>query len=70
MLLAVERGLDTCAQEYCAHYSKTVGKALNLPDNIMLFSGMALGYRDPEAPINSLRTSRDPFDDFAHLQGF
>jgi hypothetical protein len=36
----------------------------------MLFSGMALGYRDPEAPINSLRTSRDPFDGFAHLQGF
>ena len=70
MLLAVERGLDTCAQEFWARLPKTVGDFLALPDDHMLFSGMALGYRDPEAPINRWRTRRDPFAVFADMRGF
>lgn len=70
MLLAVEQGLDTCAQEYWARYPKTVAKAVNLPDDHMLFSGMALGWRDETHPINTLRTRRDPFEVFGELKGF
>ena len=70
MLLAVERGLDTCPQEYWARYPETVAKFLNLPADHMLFSGMALGHRDPEAPINTLRASRDPFEAWGELLGF
>jgi nitroreductase len=70
MLLAVERGLDTCAQEFWARLPKTVGEFLDLPEDHMLFSGMALGYRDADAPINTLRTRRDPFDAFAEMRGF
>jgi len=70
MLLAVERGLDTCAQEFWARLPKTVRAFLNLPEDHMLFSGMALGYRDDAAPINTLRTRRDPLEDFAELRGF
>jgi len=70
MLLAVERGLDTCPQEYWARYPETVGKFLNMPADHMLFSGMALGYRDPDAPINRLRASRDPFELWGELIGF
>ena len=70
MLLATERGLDTCAQEYWARYPQTVAKHLGLPEDHMLFSGMALGWRDPEAPINSLRSQRDDFDLWAELKGF
>lgn len=70
MLLAVERGLDTCAQEFWAGYPKTIARTLNLPEDHMLFSGMALGYRDPEQPINQLRTRREPFAAFAELRGF
>jgi hypothetical protein len=36
----------------------------------MLFSGMALGYPDGAAPINSLRTRRAPFEDWADMRGF
>lgn len=70
MLLAVERGLDTCPQEYWARYPETVGKFLNMPADHMLFSGMALGYADPAAPINRLRASRDPFELWGELIGF
>lgn len=70
MLLAVERGLGTCAQEYWARYPQTVAKAVNLPDDHMLFSGMALGYADETAAINTLRTRRDPFEVWGELKGF
>jgi nitroreductase len=70
MLLAVEAGLDTCAQEFWARLPQTVGAALDLPEHEMLFCGMALGWRDPDAPINTLRTRRDPFDAFATMRGF
>lgn len=70
MLLAVERGLDTCAQEYWARYPQTVAKAVGLPEDHMLFSGMALGWRDPDAPINTLRTRRDPFEAWGEMKGF
>ena len=70
MLLAVERGLDTCPQEYWARYPKTVGEFLGLPEDQMLFAGMALGYRDDAHPINTLKASRDAFEVWADLQGF
>lgn len=70
MLLATERGLDTCAQEYWARYPKTVAEALKLPEDHMLFSGMALGRRDPDAPINTLKAARDPFEAWGELIGF
>ncbi len=70
MLLAVEQGLDTCAQEFWAILPKTVGEAIGLDENHMLFAGMALGYRDETAPINTLRTRREPFEAFAEMKGF
>jgi nitroreductase len=70
MLLAVESGLATCAQEYWARYPQTVARFVNLPDDHMLFSGMALGYADESAPINNWRTRRDPLEVWADLQGF
>lgn len=70
MLLAVERGLDTCAQEFWAQLPKTVGGCLNLSNDQMLFAGMALGYRDETAPINSLRTRREPFETIVEMRGF
>ena len=70
MLLAVERGLDTCAQEFWARYPATVAKFVGLPDDQMVFSGMALGYRDQTHPINAWRTRRDPFDVWCEMRGF
>lgn len=70
MLLAIERGLDTCAQEIWAQWPQTIAQVLDLPENWTLYSGMALGYRDPVHPINAIRTEREPFASFAVLRGF
>lgn len=70
MLLATERGLDTCAQEYWARYPQSVARAVGLPEDHMLFSGMALGYRDPDHAINGWRSTRDPTHVWCELKGF
>jgi nitroreductase len=70
MLLAREHGLHTCPQEAWAVWHAAVGEFLGLPAELMLFSGMALGYRDEAAPINTLRTERAPLAEFATLRGF
>ncbi|WP_439816674.1 nitroreductase [Zavarzinia sp. CC-PAN008] len=70
MLLAVEHGLATCPQEFWALYARTVATVLDLPDDQMLFCGVALGYRDDDAPINTLRTTRAPFADWGRMIGF
>jgi nitroreductase len=69
MLLAVEAGLDSCAQEIWAHWPKLVAAFFGVPDTQMLFAGMSLGYRDPDHPINGLRTKRAPLHAFAHFHG-
>jgi nitroreductase len=69
MLLAIEHGLDTCPQEAWAAWHKTVGEFVGMPPERMLFCGMALGYRDPNAPINTLRTDRAPLDEFVTFHG-
>jgi len=70
MLLAREQGLHTCAQEAWSVWSGTVREFLGMPQELLLFSGMALGWRDESAPINTLRTDRAPLEEFASLRGF
>ncbi|HEX6376754.1 MAG TPA: nitroreductase [Allosphingosinicella sp.] len=70
MLLAAERGLATCPQEAWAAVHRTVAEHLALPAERILYGGMALGYADPEAPINRLRTERAPVGEFAAFRGF
>ena len=67
MLLAKEEGLDTCAQESWGAFHKTVSKFIGLPAGQMLYCGMALGYADPEHPINQWRTERAPLEEFARF---
>ncbi|MBY0520971.1 MAG: nitroreductase [Sphingomonas sp.] len=58
MLLALEQGLATCAQECWAIYPETVGGFLGTPAERMVFCGMAIGYEDESAAANRLRTIR------------
>ncbi len=67
MLLAVESGLATCPQEYWSVRQGAVRSFVGAPDNEMLFCGMAVGYADPNAVINALRSERMPVDEWARF---
>lgn len=69
MLLLVEHGLDSCAQESWSLYPRTVGEFIGLPPERMLFCGMAIGYRNPDHPVNALVADRAPLDAFAQFHG-
>jgi nitroreductase len=70
MLLLREKGLDSCAQECWSRYPAEVGAFLDPPAELMLFCGMAIGYRDPDAPVNRLVSERASLDEFATFRGF
>jgi nitroreductase len=60
MLLLCEAGLDSCPQECWAVYPKTIGGFLGLPEERILWTGMAIGYKDPDDPANRLVPNRAP----------
>ncbi len=65
MLLAKEAGLDTCAQEAWSTKHDSVSEFLQTPKDEILFCGMAIGFSDPDSPINSLNSSRRPLSEWA-----
>ena len=69
MLLLREAGLDSCPQECWAVYPKTIGEFIGLPAERMLFTGMAIGHRNPEHTINQLQSERAAVDMFARFHG-
>lgn len=69
-LLARGHGLHTCPQQAWVSFHRTVGAFLDLPPNLMIYTGMALGFADEAAPINSWRSPRAPLESFATFEGF
>ena len=65
MVLAVDQDLDTCAQESWSLKQNCVKTFLKVPDEYLLFCGMAIGYADKDNKINKLKTSRRPINDWA-----
>ena len=70
-LLLREQGLDSCFQEYMALYANVIRDFLCLDhERYMLFCGMAIGYRDPEAPVNNFDRERVALADQVKFIGF
>ena len=67
MLAATAEGFATCAQGALAEYSTIVKETLDIPKDTILLCGMALGYEDKEAAINSYRTPRVDIEEFVHF---
>ena len=65
MLLAKEAGLDTCAQEAWSMKHDSVSKFVKAEDSDILFCGMAIGYRDESAGVNTLKSERRPLKEWA-----
>jgi len=70
MLLLREAGLDSCAQESWAGYQRQIRAHVAIPDDHIFFCGLAIGYRDPDAPINTFPVPRAPLDESVTFVGF
>jgi nitroreductase len=64
MLVAVDQGLATCPQAAIADYPEIIKAELGYPQETVLLCGMALGYEDKDALVNSYRTSREEVNSF------
>jgi len=67
MLTATEMGLATCPQAALGEYPAIVKQHLGFADDTVLLCGMAMGYEDTEAVINSYRTPREEVENFARF---
>jgi len=70
MLLLREAGLDSCPQEIWAMYGTYMRELLGIDDDHIFFCGMAIGYRDPDAPINNFDVPRVATSDAIEFRGF
>ncbi|HID68924.1 MAG TPA: nitroreductase [Desulfobacterales bacterium] len=64
MLAALEQGLATCPQAAFSDYPAIIKKTLGYPQNSILLCGMAIGYEDKDALVNSYRTPREDISTF------
>jgi nitroreductase len=69
-LAAIEHGVSSCMQEAWARLRAPLHKHFGLAEDEMIYSGMALGYADESAPVNTLRSDRAPLDEIASFRGF
>ena len=70
MLLLREEGLDSCPQEIWARYGEFMKGQLGIDDEHIFFCGMAIGYRDPVAPINTFPVPRVALAETVAFKGF
>ena len=69
-LAATERGVATCFQEAWAQVRVALGEHFGLAEQELVYCGMAMGFADPDAPVNSLRSRREPVEEFATFLGW
>jgi nitroreductase len=66
MLAARARGLHTCPQAAWNNFSKIILPHVGAGENEMVVCGMALGYADESALVNTFQTTRVKAQDFTH----
>ena len=64
MVAARGEGLDTCPQAAWNDYAKIILPAIGAQENEMLVCGMALGYADKDALVNTFHTPRVAAEEF------
>ena len=63
VLAAHGLGLGTCPIGLITAFDDDIKEELSIPDEKQVVIGMAVGYRDPDAPINQPRSERVPLKD-------
>ena len=69
MLAAQAQGLATCAIGALASYPNVIRQHLALDASSHIVCGIALGYADPNAPVNQTQTSRCALNEYFKVVG-
>jgi len=59
LLALTARGLGTCVEVSLAGYPDVVRTQLNIPPELAIICGLAVGYPDPDFPTNKLNIGRE-----------
>lgn len=70
VLAAHELGIASCMQESWARLRATLAQHFALRETEMIYCAIALGYADPAAPVNTLRSSRARLEEIVEFHGF
>ena len=70
MLLLREAGLDSCAQEAWAVYSKQIRACVDIPADHTFFCGMAIGWGERDHAVNQFSVARADLDEAVRWEGF
>ncbi len=70
MLAARGEGLHTCPQAAWIAFQEPIFRHLNIPDDQVLVSGLAMGYDDTSAIENTLVSDREDVGNVVHYEGF
>ncbi len=62
LLAAQAKGLATCPIGLITAYAEEIADVLDIGENKEIILGIALGYADPQSPINHFKTQRESLD--------
>ena len=62
-------GLGSCPIGLITAFDEDIKEELSIPEEKQVVIGMAIGYRDPDAPINKPRSERVPLEDVVKWRG-
>jgi len=65
-LLAHDKGLGTCIMAATVRYPDAIRKISGIPDDKRIILGIALGYPDPNSPLNNIPRQRAEINEFVH----
>jgi len=63
-LLAHDKGLGTCILAAMVSYPEIARELFSVPENKLFVMGAALGWPDPDAPVNCFERQRGSLDEF------
>ena len=70
MLAALAHGLGTCAQMAPVLHPDVLRQRLDIPETKLITCAVAIGYPQDDAPVNQVRSDREPLETFANWYGF
>ncbi len=69
MLAATERGLATMPAVQLVHYPEILRSKLDIPDNLSIVLGIAIGYEDEQHPFSKFVSTRSQIADVVKIKG-